>query len=100
MQRLKESIYGIEKKLECERKKMQQHLTNTIHQSGRVKRGMKTAHDYDEKVLTSVHSLLEKLSAIQEQLKDLDDKNARMFKVQFTATNRSSRMKKQNKRQA
>ena len=79
---------------------MRQDLASTIHSSGRIKTGKKTAHNYDEDTLTSVAEYLEQLNNIHVQLVDLEKTNSRMFKVNFTAPNRSSRMKKQNKHKA
>ena len=64
---------------------------------GRIKTGKKTAHNYDEKVLTITSALLEKLSAIHSDLLELEERNKRMFKVDFDFIKRKSRMKKQNK---
>ena len=79
---------------------MKQDLTNTTHVSGRIKTGKKTAHNYDEKVLTITSELLAKLDAINSDLLELEERNNRMFKVSFASQKRKSRMKKQNKRRS
>ena len=64
---------------------MKQDLTNTIHVSGRIKTGKKTAHNYDEKVLTVTSELLAKLDAINSDLLELEERNKKMFKVSFAS---------------
>ena len=90
-------ITKIKDNLEHIQEEVKQDLANTIHVSGRIKTGKKTAHDYDEKVLTITSALLVKLSAIHSDLLELEERNKRMFKVGFASIKRKSRMKKQNK---
>ena len=93
-------ITKIKDNLEQIQEEVKQDLTSTIHVSGRIKTGKKTAHNYDEKVLTITGELLAKLDAINSDLLVLEERNKRMFKVSFASEKRKSRMKKQNKRRS
>ena len=79
---------------------LKQDLASAIHSSGRIKTGKKTAHSYNEETLTTVSQYIEELNHIHAQLVDLVKTNADMFKAHFTAPNRLSRMKKQNRHKA
>lgn len=87
-------ITKIKDNLEHIQEEVKEDLANTIHVSGRIKTGKKTAHDYDEKVLTITSELLVKLSTIHSELLELEERNKRIFKVDFSSMKRKSRMNK------
>lgn len=75
-------------------------LDSTIHVSGRVKTGRKTAHDFDEGILSDLQLLKASLRETKSKLTELKEKVASVFKVDYAGAKRRSRSKKQNRHRA
>jgi len=78
------------------KKKLKEHFETTIHSSGRVSTGHKTAHDFDEQRLTEMQGFRNELHTLITSLSQLQETCKAAFKHPFSAMKRKSRKRKQN----
>ena len=75
---------------------MKQHLQKTIHSSGRVLTGHKTAHDFDEQKLSELQGLKRESHGLIASLNNLQETCKAAFKHSYVALKRKSRKRKEN----
>lgn len=89
-------IKRVETSIETLQKNLKEHLERTIHSSGRVLTGHKTAHDFDEQKLTELQGFRNELHTLITSLSQLQETCKAAFKHPFSAMKRKSRKRKQN----
>ena len=89
-------IKKVETSIETLQKNLKEHLETTIHSSGRVLTGHKTAHDFDEQKLTELQGFINELHTLITSLSQLQETCKAAFKHPFSAMKRKSRKRKQN----
>ena len=89
-----EGISSILKNLEAE---VTTDLNGTVNSKGRIKSGWKTAHDFDECVLTKIRTMRENIEKTKTELVEFENRVASVFKFKFAGHKRKSLSKKQNK---
>ena len=89
-------IENIETSLKKLEKDLKEHLETTIHSSGRILTGRKTAHDFDEDALSELQAMKRELDSVRCGLVELQQTCESAFKHTFSATKRKSRSRKQN----
>ena len=89
-------IKKVETSIETLQKNLKEHLETTIHSSGRVLTGNKTAHDFDEQKLTELQGFRNELHTLITSLSQLQETWKVAFKHPFSAIKRKSRKRKQN----
>ena len=91
-------IKGISSILESLDKEVKTDLSSTLKSSGRIKTaGRKTAHDFDESMLTKISTVKDNLQKIKTKFVQFESQVTAVFKFKFAAGKRKSRSQKQNK---
>ena len=85
----------VETSIETLQKNLKEHLETTIHSSGRVLTGHKTAHDFDEQKLTELQGFRNELHTLRTSLSQLQETCKAAFKHPFSAVKRKSRKRNQ-----
>ena len=83
----------VETSIETLQKNLKEHLETTIHSSGRVLTGLKTAHDFDEQKLTELQGFRNELHTLITSLCQLQETCKAAFRHPFSAMKRKSRSK-------
>lgn len=88
------------KDLDILERSVKSHLNSTVNTTGTIKTGWRTAHDFDEKTLTGICEVQNKISDMTTKLKEFDENVKLAFPFNYTANKRKSRSRKQNRHHA
>lgn len=100
---IKRNIQEVEmmiKNIDAKEQDAKEHLNSTIHSSGRILTGKKTAHEFDEKTLTELQGLKCDVNRLHDQLENLQTSCTGTFQHRFQSNKSQSRKRKENTRKS